>query len=151
MRKLFFVSIISSLLLFSCSSNVQLAEVRQKEISHVMFENDNFNKVLMAAKLQNKPIFMDVYTDWCVWCRKLDVTTYQDPNLIKYLNTNFIPLKMNAEYGEGKSVKLRYNINSYPRLLFLDSSGKVLYKIAGFRDAPKLLDAATMVLKKYKQ
>jgi thiol:disulfide interchange protein len=28
-----------------------------------------------------KPMFIDVYTDWCGWCKKMDASTFQDINL----------------------------------------------------------------------
>jgi thiol:disulfide interchange protein len=36
-----------------------------------------------------KKIFIDVYTDWCGWCKKMDATTFQDPKIIKLLNEDF--------------------------------------------------------------
>jgi len=135
-------------LLFSCMKPAQKGIEREKEYRNIVFETD-YNDVLKTAQLQHKPIFMDVYTDWCGWCKKLDETTYNDPELIKYFNTNFIPLKVNAEYKQGPGVKLKYNIHSYPRLLFLDSTGKVLLTISGYRTAPKLLEAAKKVSESY--
>ena len=47
-----------------------------------------------------KPIFIDVYTDWCGWCKRMDATTFQDDNIAQYLNTNFYPVKLDAETNE---------------------------------------------------
>ncbi len=141
------------LFILVCCLSCNDAPVRvlgKQDYGKVMFENDNFDDVIAAAKAQNKPIFLDVYTNWCGWCKRLDITTYQDPQVIKYLNTNFIPLKVNAESGRGYAVKVRYGVNSYPRLLFLDSDGKPLLTIKGYRDAKGLLQAATKAADIYK-
>src|SRR5580700_4172641 len=45
---------------------------------------------------KKKKIFVDIYTDWCGWCKRLDATTYQDPKVVKYVNDNFYAVKLNA-------------------------------------------------------
>jgi thioredoxin-related protein len=47
-----------------------------------------------------KPMFIDVYTDWCGWCKRMDQTTFQDQNIANYLNANFYPVKLDAETRE---------------------------------------------------
>src|SRR5580658_3407098 len=53
---------------------------------------------LQAKMAQNpKKVYMDVYTGWCGWCKKMDATTFQNPDLIKYINTNFYAVRLDAE------------------------------------------------------
>ena len=48
-------------------------------------------------KLSPKPFFVDVYTDWCGWCKRMDATTFQDPSVAAYLNSYYYPVKFDAE------------------------------------------------------
>ena len=48
-------------------------------------------------KISPKPFFVDVYTDWCGWCKRMDATTFQDPAVAAYLNAYFYPVKFDAE------------------------------------------------------
>ena len=140
------------LIILSCCISCDNASVKvlgTQDYSKVMFENDNYDEVLAAAKAQKKPIFMDVYTTWCGWCRQLDNTTYKDPQVIKYLNTNFIPLKIDAEQGKGGDFARKYGVDSYPRLIFMDSTGQVFLFIKGYKDAPHFLKAAQKALEVY--
>ena len=53
----------------------------------------------MNKKLQKK-IFVDMYTVWCGWCKKMDKTTFVDPKVVKYMNEHFVAIKFNAEQKE---------------------------------------------------
>lgn len=49
------------------------------------------------SKVTPKKVFVDVYTDWCGWCKKMDATTFTDPSVVEYMNENFYAVKLNAE------------------------------------------------------
>ena len=53
--------------------------------------------VQVAMKKQPKKVYMDVYTDWCGWCKVMDRKTFSNPDVIKYMNKNFYAVKFNAE------------------------------------------------------
>ena len=49
------------------------------------------------TKLNQKPFLIDLYTDWCGWCKHMMRTTYSNEALANYINTNFYPVKFIAE------------------------------------------------------
>lgn len=62
----------------------------------------------VAANAKNpKMIFVDTYTDWCGWCKKMDASTFSDPVIAKYMNENYYSIKMDAE------MKDTINFNGY--------------------------------------
>ena len=51
----------------------------------------------IANKKEPRKVFIDVYTDWCGWCKKMDASTFEDPQIIKYLNENYYCVKLDGE------------------------------------------------------
>ncbi len=50
-----------------------------------------------AMQQEKRPILIDLYTDWCGWCKVMDKKTYTNPQVIEYLQTHFYTVKINAE------------------------------------------------------
>ena len=103
-------------------------------------------------KTDPKPVFIDSYTDWCGWCKRLDKDTFSDTLIARYLNENYIPVKFDAESKEpvtflgkeftndgkyGKShqlaVALMQGRMSFPTVIFLNEKGELLAPVPGYR------------------
>ena len=103
-----------------------------------------------------KKIFVDIYTDWCGWCKKMDKETFEQPMISAYLNEHFYPVKFNAEQKEsiqfdGKTFKYVPNGRrgyhelaaallagkmSYPTVIFLNEDFQLLQRIPGYLNIP---------------
>jgi thiol-disulfide isomerase/thioredoxin len=75
-----------------------------------------------------KPMFIDVYTDWCGWCKKMDASTFKDASIAQYLNSNFYAVKLNAETSDSLRFmgKTYYNTQQEKVKFLLDSLKKDL-------------------------
>jgi thioredoxin-related protein len=104
------------------------------------------------AKELPRPIFVDTYTDWCSWCKKLDNETFAHPVIVDILNTKYYAVKFNAEgkeevtfkgmkfkndgkYGRAHqlAVALLQGKMGYPTVVFLNENADLVTSIAGFR------------------
>ena len=103
----------------------------------------DFNDGLAKARSEDKPIFVEFYTDWCPYCRKFQKETVKDRNVARMLAETFVYVRFNAEDTknrvkfDGKSyshVELTqaFGITSYPSLVFLDSESQPITMLAGF-------------------
>jgi thioredoxin-related protein len=57
----------------------------------------------LLLKKSPRPLFIDTFTDWCGWCKKMDSETFTDPVISDILNNKFYPVKFNAEGTESIS------------------------------------------------
>lgn len=112
------------------------------------------------AKNQTEPrkFMVDVYTQWCGWCKKMDKATFQQPDISSYINQNYYPVKFDAEtktditfnnrvykfIRSGSSgyhelaKEITFGKLSYPTLVFLDEKLNVIQPIPGFKDPGSL-------------
>jgi len=60
----------------------------------------SFEEAVELSKKNPKKLFIDVYTDWCGWCKKMDRETFSHPVIAKYLNEDFYAVKFDAESSE---------------------------------------------------
>jgi len=109
----------------------------------------NFEAAIKTAAEQDKPVMVDVYTDWCGWCKKMDKEVFNHPDVAEALDRMFTIAKVNGESRESLTYKNQktngigiaqgFGIRGYPSLIFLDSKGDMLTLIPGYVDAEKFL------------
>jgi thioredoxin-related protein len=105
---------------------------------------------------RKKAIVIDLYTDWCGWCKVMDRNTYTNPNVVQYIHENFYPVKLNAETKEvltWRGKQFRYNENyrvndyailltggqlSYPSTVILPADGSAPQVIPGYLKTPEM-------------
>lgn len=130
--------------------NISLAnEIEQLNFIEVSTDTE-WQKVFEQAKAEDKVVFVDVYTDWCGYCHKLDKEVYTDAGVIDYFENNFINVKFDAETEFGYSKAFNYDVDGYPTLLFLTSTEDVYQEIGGFVPAPTLMAYAKDVQESWK-
>ena len=105
----------------------------QKEGVH--FELLTFDEAVTVAKLSDKLLFIDCYTDWCGPCKKLDKDFFPNKEIGDFYNHHFVNIKMNMETSEGSEIAKLYGIQSYPTLLFINPhTKKTIYRLIGIGD-----------------
>lgn len=104
-----------------------------------------FNAGIAEAKMSGKKVMIDVYTDWCGWCKKMDKDTYSDAAVADYLSKEYVAIKLNAESSnaleyQGKKyteqeLSAAFGITGYPSIIFLTDNGEPITVLPGYADA----------------
>jgi thioredoxin-related protein len=110
----------------------------------------DFKTAQALNKKKPKPMYIDVYTDWCGWCKRMDKDTFDDPSIAATLNKEFYPIKFNAEQsapvffngknfekksGErshGLAVAMLNGQMSYPSTVFFNSKQEIITVVPGY-------------------
>jgi thiol:disulfide interchange protein len=87
----------------------------------------HWNKVKKVSKAQKKPIFVDVYTEYCAPCKWMDENVFNDPKVADFVNKHFVSVKYDAEKGHGKKWVRRPEVGGFPTYLFINRKDKVVY------------------------
>jgi thioredoxin-related protein len=117
-----------------------------------------FKEAMELNKKQPKPFLIDIYTDWCGWCKQMMRTTYSEPTLSMYINTWFYPVKFNAEghdtieyagkkyINPGKGPRSTHELAikflgeriSYPSTIFVSNNFQFQLSTAGYLDSRQI-------------
>ncbi len=92
------------------------------------------------AKQTGKILMVDVYTDWCEWCKVLDTKTYTDAKVIVEAQ-QFVALKLNPEKSKaGAAYVESFGVSGYPTILFVEGDRTLVGKVVGYHDAVSFVD-----------
>ena len=127
--------------------------MQAQEIQWVSFE-----KAIELNKKNPKTILIDVYTDWCGYCKKMDHITYENQVIATIINDNYYAVKLDAEqtnsiFYKGKEYKfikqgkkgyhefaanLLHGEMSYPSTVFMDQDERLIQKLPGYFDPKEM-------------
>lgn len=123
-----------------------LTNVRADEPTGIRFFSGSWKAALAEAKRQNKPLFVDVYANWCPPCRRMAREGFPDSNVGQKYNARFINYRIDAELGEGVEVARSYAVTSYPTLLYVAPNGELMQRSVGYGGTNALLTLADRAL-----
>ncbi len=108
-----------------------------------------WNDGLHQASASGKPVIVDVYTDWCGWCRRMDHDVYSKAEINEYLRKKFVTIRLNAESRDAaryegrdwtsQDLSQRFRVSGYPTTIFLRSTGEHMANVPGYVPADKFM------------
>jgi len=139
------------LMMMALVATMNIATAQEKHAGPVKWLT--FEEAVAKAKVEKRKIFIDVYTDWCGWCKVMDKNTFSEAQIAKILNEQFYPVKFDAEQTadvvfNGTTFKfvpsgnkgyhqlaaaLLNNQLSYPTVVFLDEEFRMIQPLPGYQ------------------
>lgn len=109
----------------------------------------SWNDGLAAAAGSGRPVIVDVYTDWCGWCKRMDRDTYARAEVSDYVNRHFVMVRLNAESNErvtytgreltGRTLAGGFGVTGYPTTIFLRAGGEHMVNVPGYLPPDKFM------------
>ena len=114
----------------------------------VKFHDLAFDQAAERAAAENKLVFVDFFTTWCVPCKEMDATTFEDSEVAAWLAEHTVALKVDAEANEtNEALAKRFGVRSFPNYVFIAPDGKLMERIAGKRSPEQFIAVAQSVLR----
>ena len=109
-----------------------------------------FEEALERAKVNKKKIIVDVYAQWCPWCRRLQRDVYTDEEVRAYVEEHFVLTRLDAENVEDSldfknftltqaELSAGLGAEGFPTTVFLSSDSEYITRLPGFVEAPDFL------------
>ncbi len=90
----------------------------------------DYDKGISRGKSEDKKVFLNFYADWCRYCTMMDQKTFQDKEVIAYLNQNFIPVRVDSD--KNRKVSREYNVQGLPVSWFISEDGENIGSQPGY-------------------
>lgn len=155
--KTLFPILLLPLFLISTSCNAQTATSHGEGGIHWM----SFEQAVAQNDMAPRKIFIDVYTGWCGWCKKMDASTFRDSAVVNYISSNYYAVKLDAETrdtirfrdkifvykAEFKANELAVSLLNgkmgYPSFVVMDEQYGILTPLSGYQTVPDLMPVLT--------
>ncbi|NOX33661.1 MAG: DUF255 domain-containing protein [Deltaproteobacteria bacterium] len=89
-----------------------------------------YNEGIRLAKKENKKVFLHFRTGWCGYCKQMELITFKDNSVVRFLNEHFVSIKVDGD--KEKSFVKAYKVKGYPDNRWLDEKIKEAYRLPGF-------------------
>lgn len=119
----------------------------------------SFTQGVKEAAATNKKVLIDVFTDWCGWCKKMDSDTYTDEGVKSYLNQEYVLVKLNAESNNKEMLDTMqvtdaqlasaFGVTGYPTTVFLTSEGQPITAAPGYMKPEEFLNVLKYIAGDY--
>jgi thioredoxin-related protein len=122
--------------------SVLLALVSSAQVSfNQANSSEQWDRLIAEAAEKERNIFVDVTADWCGFCKMMDRDVFSDKEVGSYLNSSFVPVKIDADLAFGSEFSSDYGISGLPTFLVLSPEGELIDRLVGYQGKSDLIQS----------
>lgn len=101
-----------------------MAEVQEDEVVISIPWRSWGRDAFQEARDRDLPILLSISAVWCHWCHVMDTSTYHDPEVIRRVSSELVPIRVDVD--RRPDINNRYNLGGWPTTAFLTPEGDLL-------------------------
>jgi len=140
-------------IVFSCSNSSTQGEKNSGQLSVKWY---GITEGMEKARKEGKSIIMYFYTDWCVYCKKMDSQIFSDPEITAFMNEKYINIRVNPERDRETISVMGQNLtptqfmgqigaSGFPTTMFWDKKQKPLTVLPGYTEKDSFLSVISYI------
>lgn len=123
---------------------VSSIEAVSSHSAHLDWE-ESWDAAFTRAKSEGKPVLVTFEAEWCVWCKKLESTTYRDNAVMSLIAKSMIPLSLDVD-GAGSELSDEHRVESLPTVLVFSPNGEEQGRINGYLPPGQFVEVMNGIL-----
>lgn len=106
---------------------------------------ETWDSAFTRAKAEGKPVLVSFEAEWCVWCKKLESTTYRDNAVMALISDSMVPLTLDVD-NAGRELSDEHGVESLPTVLVFSPDGKEQGRINGYLPPGRFVEVVNEIL-----
>ncbi len=140
-------------IMFSCSNSSSQGEGTPGKAAVKWY---GIQEGMEKAQKEGKSVIMYFYTDWCVYCKKMDGQIFSDPDISAFMNEKYVSIRINPEKDKETIAVMGQNLtpsqfmgqigaSGFPTTMFWDKKQKPLTVLPGYTEKDTFLSVISYI------
>lgn len=125
-------------------SPASIGTVSTHETAQLEWEK-SWDSAFTRAKSEDKPVLVTFEAEWCVWCKKLESTTYRDSAVMSLISDSLVAVTLDVD-DEGRELSDAHGVESLPTVLVFSPDGEERGRINGYLPPGRFVEAVNEIL-----
>lgn len=95
----------------------------------------SYEEGMVEAGVNNKPVLIEFYADWCPPCVAMEENTFPDPRVVSEME-GFVAVRVE----NNPDVEKNYGVEYYPTIVLLNREGKETSRYIGYLGPEEMVD-----------
>jgi len=105
----------------------------------------SWDSAFSRAKSEGKPVLVTFEAEWCVWCKKLESTTYRDSAVMSLIGGSMVAVTLDVD-SEGRELSDIHGVESLPTVLVFSPDGQEKGRINGYLPPGQFVEVVNGIL-----